>query len=396
MLRILSSIINFDGFRRCKAEWWRFAKSLFLVFGLAFAILISALEYVCWRTGETRSFTDAAAAQAGDPTVLWSARDSKEARFKLLRLAQQNPDVVVMGHSRVAQFRSAMFHPYRFYNMGRLTWNFDVYSDLLRRILKVSKPKVIIFSLDFTNFNPVNTEANLSNAPDFSGNRLRSHLQSLYDVYMILYTHPRVLLAGGTEPIDHLPAIGVLASFFSFGFRSDGSEKHSQPEMSSFGNDPGMKDSMPWNESPLFFGDKMGSRELSEFEEFAALARANGIQLIGVQMPMFGPAVRAMENSPQYGVLRDFRAHLAGGYFRRQGVIVFDYLNYPPYGDDCRYFLDRVHTGEVVSAAVLKDMWTSDSRVRALLPGLDIASLDRKIKEDQSAARHAELYGQEY
>jgi hypothetical protein len=396
MSHTLSSIISFESFRQYKAEWLKFAKRLGLVFGLTGLVLISILEFICWRTAESMEYHDAAAAQERDPRLIWNARDSEEARFKLQRLAQVSPDVVVMGHSRISQFRSAMFRPYSFYNIGRLSWRLDMYCDMLRRIVKVAKPRVIVFSLDFTAFNSVYTQNYAGVNQDFGDNRLWDHFDALYDIYMMLYVHPQLIMAGRREVLENLPTIGVRAAFFSYGFRSDGSETESQVAVRSFGYNSNLAVSMPWNSDPFFFGESMGADELSQFEEFTAIARANGIQLIGVQMPIYGPAVRAIENSPRFGILKDFRAHLASGYFERQGVIVFDYMRFPPYSDDYQYFADCVHSGEVVSAAVLDKMWRSDSRVRALLPNLDIAGLDRKIEEDRRAPRHYELFKEEY
>ena len=396
MLRTLSSIISFESFRLHRKEWLLFWKGVLGSVGLSLLVLIGGLEFICWRTGESMDYKTAAALQQKNLSLIWNARDSFESRFKLLRLSQENPDVITMGHSRMAQFRSAMFHPYRFYDDARTSWRWDMYSDLLERIVKVAKPKVILFSLDFTSFNPAYTKYYEGISQQFDDNRTRDHLDALYDISMILYTHPKAILAGSHEPRFGLPAIGIRPALFSYGFRGDGSETDSVPVMRLFGYGTFVNTPIPPNQEPFFYGDKMGEWEKTQFERFAKIARDNGIQLVGIQMPMHCGTVSALEKNPHLGILRDFRAHIADGYFQKQGVIVFDYLDFLPYTEDYHYFMDRTHTGEVVSAAVLRSIWLSNSRVRELLPNLDIKALDEKINEDWKNPRHAEAYGQEF
>jgi len=90
------------------------------------------------------------------------------------------------------------------------------------------------------------------------------------------------------------------------------------------------------------------------------MARAKGITLIGVQMPMYGPLVRYLEKDKRFGILADFRAHVASGYFARLGVTVFDYLDLKPYSDDKRYFIDPWHPTEVIMAHE-KDDFSEDN-----------------------------------
>jgi hypothetical protein len=85
--------------------------------------------------------------------------------------------------------------------------------------------------------------------------------------------------------------------------------------------------------------------------------------------------------------LKDFRNHVAQGYFERQGVLFYDYLRFPPFSMNYRYFFDAGHPMPPVMAAVLLSM-DSDPRFRALLPRLDTEPLWRGLEADSKKARH--------
>jgi len=384
----LSNIINFKTFRTEGEEWKRFAKIIFLAGGIPLLFVFVVLETVAWRIGETIPFTWAAQEQAENPDLLWSAgRQQNYVTFKLDRVAEVRPDILVMGQSRLGQLRGAMFHPYSFYNLCRVSWPIDTYLEILHHLPEGYHPKVIIFDLDFFMFNPLYPKYYADVAPAFTG---PSHWNALADVLLALRKNPMLIFAGHRSPMGQ-PVLGLAAYRSSSGTRQDGSELWPLPLLQKAGRDLNMLKDAEWDGPQFFHGDAMGTEELAQFEEFTAWARARNITLIGVQMPTYDPVVRAVEQDPGYGILKDFRNHISSGYFDRQGVIVFDDLTFPPYSGDYRYFINAIHPTEAVNAAVVLKM-VSDPRVKAALPNLDTASLQRKLDEDKNADQHIELY----
>lgn len=391
----LFNIISFETFRTEATEWKRFGKVFFLVVLLPLPLLLLIVEIVAWRSGEMIPPEVAARMQTETPRLRWlGSRETLSARFKLIRLDQERPDVLIMGASRMCQFRSQMFRPYSFYNLSRVSWPLDTYPPLFRRFPDGYAPKVIIFGLDFFMFNHRYTTDPIfeSNAPIYALSPLDNHLITLSDTFISFCEDPACVLADGHDPVSGAPVIGLGPSIEGTGFRLDGSETQAIDDLKL--HDRPNRDFLKGNllnEQPLYYGDAMGKEEMARFEEFAALARARGIKLIGVQMPMYGPVARYLENDPNFGILKDFRAHIASGYFDRLGVTVFDYLDFPPYSEDERYFMDPWHPTEPVSAAVLCVMH-NDPRVSALLPNLDTEPLRQKLLEEVNGNQHVYLY----
>jgi len=391
----LFNIISFETFRSEATEWKRFGKWLFLVVLLPLLLLFLLVEIVAWRSGEMIPPEAAARMQTETPGLRWlGSRESLSARFKLIRVDQERPDVLIMGASRMCQFRREMFRPYSFYNLARVSWPLNTFPTLFRHLPEGYTPKVIIFGLDFFMFNPrYTTDPELSpNPPIYSASPLVNHLITLNDTFITLYGNPAGILADGRDPLTGGPVIGLGPSINSTGFRLDGSETQSNSDLIKYNrHDRAFLRGNMLNVQPLYYGDAMGKEEMAQFEEFAALARARGIKLIAVQMPMYGPVVRYLENDPHFGILKDFRAHIASGYFDRLGVTVFDYLSLPVYGDDDHYFMDIWHPTEPISGAVLYLMH-NDPRFRAVLPDLDAEPLRQKLLEEVSGNQHVYLY----
>ena len=391
----LSNIISFETFRTEAGEWKRCGKIFFLMVILPVLLLFPIVEIVAWRTGDTIPPEVAARMQTEDPHPRWAgSREAFSARFKLIRVGRERPDVLIMGASRMCQFRGEMFRPYSFYNLSRVSWPLDTYPGLFRHLPEGYTPKIILFGLDFFLFNPT-----YASEPDFKRGvpryatpTWRDHLLILRDTFVALCENPAAIFADGHDPHNGEPVIGLHPSTDGSGFRQDGSEPQLDSDLEKYrAPHYDLLKGNILNRMPLYFGDAMGTGEMAQFEEFAALARAKGITLVAVQMPMYGPLVRHLEKDGRFGILADFRAHIANGYFARLGVPVFDYLNFQPYSDDKRYFIDACHPTETVSAAVVVAL-LSDPRMKALLPAIDREALRRKLAENFNADQQVYLY----
>lgn len=386
----LSSIISFKTFRNEGAEWKRFAKILFLLVGGTLLALLGMLEFVSRRTGQTIPYPQAVRLQAENHGVLWNKGDSYQAAFKLIQIGQRRPDILVMGQSRMKEFRSGMFAPYSFYNFAKISWTFGVYAQLWEQMPADYKPKAVIFSFDFFNLNARYLADYPNTMPRLSQPAWKEHLDALRDTYNLFYKNPGVILAGHHDAKGR-PTIGLHASLFGDGIRWDGSECQPIAALKTAGRNPDLFHTVQWNFPPIYYGDKMSADELALFEKFVSLVRSKGTIPIAVQMPIYGPVMRGIEENPHYGVLADFRKRAASDYFEKMGVLFFDFSKFPPYSDDYRYFVDAFHPTQAVDAAVALKI-ASDPRVKAALPLLDREALERTLEQDKNADQHVEVY----
>jgi hypothetical protein len=387
-----SSIISFDTFKLEKAEWSRFARWVIPAILVPIAVMFFLCETLAWRLGEFVPAEKAAEMQMKNPNMLWMARvDSNQARFKLFRLAQERPTVLVMGQSRACQFRTEMFRPYSFYNLSQISWPYETYCDILRRFPEGYNPKVIIFNLDFFMFNPRYTAYYKRASPHFEAPTWTDHFKCLRDVYITLCGNPADLWASRHNPYTGQPSLGLRPSLTGEGFRSDGSITQPLPPGAPF-SDTELMYHVAWNKTSMYYyGDSLGEAELKSYNDFVSMARSRGIALIGVRMPVYDSAYKVEVTDPRFGIVQKFSDQLAKGYFERDGVIVFNYAQFPPYTASPNYFPEAGHPSAIVSAAVLYQM-ASDPRVKALLPDLDVASLKQKLDEDKTAKDHFSVY----
>lgn len=371
-----------------RGEWRRFWKVVISSTVVPLGILLGVLEWFGWDLGET--YTPAALVRAWDehPDMVWMGiRVQAHARLKLAEAAHQRADVLIMGQSRLGQVRARMFAPYTCYNLARVSWPFDTYVELLRRLPADYRPKVILFNADFFMFSDKYEDHYRELAPVF-GHELSEHLIQVNNVATQTLQHPS--LAWRRADYTGRPARGISALRNLDGFFKDGSERSPQAALAVAGRSPEDLLRPTWKEY-VTGGEKMDDAEMAALKEFVELGRAKGIPMIAVQMPMYGPAVRLLEKDSNYRILQDYRDHVAHGYFDRLGIPFFDYMSFPPYTENYRYFFDAVHPGEALTAAVIAALG-SEAPMNALLPRLDVDDLRRRLDGEKDANQHIRLY----
>jgi hypothetical protein len=389
-----SSTIDSKSVRSESAELKRFARILLLGFVPPFLVILGLLELIAFRTGETRTPAEAAQDQAHDRNIVWeSIRHDNLVRFKVARASLERPAVLIMGHSRMNQFRSKMFQPYSFYNISRIAWPISVNRDVLLNLPPDYAPKVLFFTVDFFMFNPHYGSEYPKALPNLHPSAVEEHIAGLNAVLGELPTSPR-LAWSRTAAFYGGPAQGIQAIKTGNGFRWDGSETW-LPGMFRMAGRPPDLDDAKWNLGLSDDGNRVSEEKMAEFQEFVSVAQKKGITVIAVQMPMHPALVNRLEKESGNNVLHDFNSKIAQGYFDRLGVIFFDFLRFPGLGEDYRYYVDARHPTEALSAAVLLAMY-ADPRVKALLPNLDAAALQMKLEQEKSAAQHIILYGNEF
>jgi len=350
----------------------------------AFLVLIGGLEWLGWSTGET--YTPRALARALDqnPNFVWMPlRIQAAAALKLGMVDEERPDILLMGHSRLQEVKPAIFRPYSAYNLAAVMWPFNTYTDLLFHLPDGYRPKIIFFTVDFFMFGSKYDEHFRAIAPVY-GHGLSENIYHLHDVLASLSLAPDLFWRRTDK--SGRPALGIGALEGRPVFVKDGTGLGSLKMMSVAGTSPDALMNDGWKDG-VTGGDKMGASEMADLKAFVDLGRKMGIVMVAVQMPIYGPVLRSMERDPQYAILKDFQSHEANGYFASIGLPFFDYLKFLPFSEDYHYFIDPLHPGQPLSAAVIAAM-ASDPRIHSALPRLDIEELHRQFDEQRSWSQH--------
>jgi hypothetical protein len=394
MSRTLSSIINFRSFWTEGAEWRHFAKVLLLVISTPVILSCLLAKFAAWKMGDTIPFEEVALAQAKNPKLLYMpTRDVNVARYKLARVAQERPDILLMGESRGMSFRAAMFAPYSCYNLSVPASTMDAQLALLNRLPEGYKPKAVFLNLDFFVLDSSYAGIHAKYAtPNLEARPWTDYFEALHDSYLNLLTHPESISPRSHDPLYGLPSIGSRPAYSSYGMRSDGSFTLYANQLEEAGTTPPNFDVFVKNPNmPLYPADHLDAFEVSKFEKFVRLTQDKGIALVCFQPPVFGPILREVRQTSRYRLLEDFEARAKQGYFDRLGVTFFDFIQFPPWSENSAYFMDPFHPLEVLDAEMVLKM-SEDSRVKAILPNFDTAALQRQLDGNAQADRHLFLY----
>jgi hypothetical protein len=339
-------------------EWGRLVGILLLVFS-PLLLAAAALEALAWRVGETMPPAMISTWQDGAPDRVWRGGDGHSfLPYKLARIRDLKPEIIALGPGRANAFGGKPFAPYSFFNAGLTAWTFDQYRRFLERITRDGyAPRAIVFDLDYWMFSP--------GFDHYWGNRFDEapspHIDDLMRVMGQLAADP-IGLWRRLAVTDRVH--GLYAVLTGEGFAADGAlaAKPVSDDPRRLADD-GTGIGVP----PAVLGDMISDAQVSQFERFAALAKAKHIALIGVQLPYYSKILDELNGSPDAGIWRQFQSAEWRERFASAGVIYFDFSDMPEYRDKPGYFTDSLDPDARVVADISQRMM-ADPRVRALLP----------------------------
>jgi len=195
-----------------------------LPFAFAFAVVTGFLMWI----GESLPLPMVVELQQSETPVLFRpAYGNRDQQFKLLSVNANQPQVMVLGSSRVLQFREHFVteNPDAFYNAAAPAWEIEEVRNLLFNIDHI--PDVILLGIDPVWFNEDYPGDPIVEPPMSDYARIwrvnRTFIQELldgetFDVPMLLRREE----PGGSGGI----ALGLRAIRDGHGFRNDGSEQY--------------------------------------------------------------------------------------------------------------------------------------------------------------------------
>jgi hypothetical protein len=353
-----------------------------LIAGGCFAVL----AWVGQVTGTTWRPRSLAAAQAHNRDLLVLPVDLRHwAALKVARIAQEQPEIVLIGSSRGNQVRSVMFQPYAFYNASLTAWTIDQVTMMLEHVTRVAKPRVAIITLDYFMFGDTYAAVNASRTMYFN-NDLRIQYQSAIILVRTIFNEPHVrermipiLLDDRLEAgPDGMSLLGIEAIRAQAGFRWDGSFLNQQ------GNIQYAAERIKANSGILEMshgGPRIARRQMAALEKLAMLARDRGITLVAVQLPILEATIRYLDDAPSSyaGIWREVQTAEMAATMSSMGIAFFD-LSRLPLLPDPSNFIDAAHTTE---GAVLKAVvrLLEEPRFSAIFPALDKHRLQRDLAD---------------
>lgn len=300
-------------------------------------------------------------------------------RLKYNEILRRDPDILMLGSSRVLSFREEIFgEDADFFNAGRVLHSLDDLSDFTEILLPKINPKIIYLGVDFY----------WLGSKEYFEHALRKvsyTKDEIYDWRSYLYFNKMFLLEIIKKPsliiriINNEPdifgkktAIGLQA-LNGNGFRFDGSfqygtvitERRGSPDYVDILTPP-ILEQIVSGIGAFQFDEYINPARVKTLKDFLIKVKEKNIHVIGFSAPFSIEVYQKLITSPHH---KDFFAKSRqeiSVVFEEAGFSYFDFHSPESLDIDDSYMLDGTHMGETAAAIVLKKI-TPDINIKTYL-----------------------------
>lgn len=343
----------------------------FILRGIAFLLPLALIwSGAVFRSGEMTDWDDAIRMQLQDTGILYGPTYTENYFYYRAEATRQiEPEVLIIGDSRVAYMRSFFFNqPEKVYNA---CWGALSTADM-EYFLK-SQPagsiKTVIFALNHAEFNknyitveyPDEDVYTKKNPPPSFGEVSLSMLTAWKNGSLSL---PEVWFTSGR--------VGLGAVVSSSGMMSDGS-LYPGGELATIEKDPnpelrmaGVRWRIETGQMRFEYGDVVDAGAVQHLDSLLSYCKSQDIQVI-CYLPSYAPSINVLmeEYREQYG----YHFALAGTVaplFEKYGFEFYDYTDATVFGCDDSYFMDGFHGGDALTVRMMLDMMEKGSALGGL------------------------------
>jgi len=375
---------------------------IFFAFGSAFAAAVTGgcLTALLSRANELVLLDFDRLVRRDD--VLWGPAFYQGGSYKLIRYRLTRPDILVLGSSRVTQFRDFMAPTARLYNASLAATSLEEAQVFIDAAFPRHKPTVLLLGIDPWWFSPQWAE----HAPDLSLNRdlgeegvnwrniIANALAKAVDPHFLAALMARPLTAdsvGGRQPV------GYMASYLASGFRPDGSRQYGeelivrQPyfDQAGFGYANGFRyyrDKIRTNTDRFSYVGPLSNTGLAALRRLIRTCQAQGVEPV-LFLPPFPHAV--YQEIQQSSTQRDYFARLeaaVAAVAAEEGASSFNFHDLAELSVSDRQSIDDIHVDEIATAAAFLRMRETSPGLRRLVPDRDVAGLQDRLNRPQTWA----------
>ncbi|WP_133614256.1 hypothetical protein [Dongia mobilis] len=353
-------------------------------------LVVSGLYKFLERTGETMGPVAAAHRQAETGEKYGAALAYRPYAFKLERYRMVQPDVLLVGSSRVMAFAGEGFSA-SVYNAGGAANTIDQAMAFIDAALALHKPKSVLLGLDFWWFNPnrddeIDTTMQDTDAIRISLTQLAEPLQWLSDGRI----SPGQLVAGMLPGYQAPPGIGALAQFVGQGWDRHGRYDygmlyegglHSEDENfeRTLERLRKAKASSKFNVAVLPFEES-----IAELNTIVGKLRAEGIEVVLFLPPVAPPVLSQLTDNPDDLLIPAWVDSVWA-----TGAPVIDAQDPAEIGSGPCEFIDGFHGGEVTYLRILDRIASQQDLLIAR--AIDRAAVQGLIESNTGHARIDEL-----
>ncbi len=351
--------------------------------GLLFGVLLLNV-LMLYRAGELKDHSEMISEQVSENKFV-NTTVTSILPYKIAMYARIKPDIVLMGTSTAQQFRQSMFKA-SFYNLGGTGWGPYESAYVLEKILKIHKPKIILFGQDM--FALCDSQNEIGKTVEIPTRVTGGHaLNRGYD--NPFFPPFDLALKGHLSPAEYVDIVftefpdsghqshflGVFGKLFLAGFAKDGSFVRIASELATTRPETGKEEQLVGRGGHFNVCESSAFR-LEMLEFLISRIRDMGVDLVGFVPPYAPKAYRQSLTDLKLKVQRQM-------YQSRLKNMGFDefYDFYDPRSlgaKDCE-FTDNVHLGDIVAVRMLKSM--TDKGSARMATWIDIGVLESMLSE---------------
>jgi len=348
---------------------------------------IGCMEFFLWRAGELTSIRAIAREHGrGDPPSSYSPMlmpDQIE-RLHYERIVVQRPNVLVVGSSRVARFRSEMFEPdIRFYNSSRSVRSVQDVADFISVWPADYVPQSLLLGLDETWFNPHNPVIRHFSADVIRDDYLKppAHAFAFRNLARAVvrgnidFDMVKRIILGRDEGLRRFGVGAWTTRGFDNevwrlgGYRNDGSVQEMDKVFHSVSNDVFMPERLNRIRKGLYPyvpAQAPDRARLTLLAETLTRLQARGTRIVGFIPPVTSGVRREIAAIPALNHFYEDTARALLTMFRDHRWPFYDARRLEDFGLDDRSMIDGVHSTETFHVALLLRM-AQDTDVREAL-----------------------------
>lgn len=317
--------------------------------------LISVVKVFFYRMGDLLDESAAVEMQIASPDIcLYGSLAARNHQIYKLKLYEAvKPDIVVIGSSRVLQFKDAMFTG-SFLNLGRILNTLNTGEPVIRRLLQIHRPKLVLMGIDFWWFNSAYKKPKPQNL-DFR--RVRNNDMSV--LVRLLRKSLKTPAVFRLVPSMFAPRrcpIGVAAKTYLNGFGADGFRYYGRrliiaPEDTEDYRFLNTKKRIEGGNKRFQYASDPEPVFIERFIRLVAMLEENGVETV-LYFPPLAPAVYAhMQTHGEYRYIPRLKEILAA-----RGLNFLDFHDPASLGlTDCE-FLDGFHAGDTAHGKMLQEI----------------------------------------
>lgn len=338
-----------------------------IIISLPIVLVLAFLFFILIKSGETTQIENAITKQNKTRGLIGYAYSNISSTLKTKKTSEIKPEVLILGTSRVMQFRDFFFNDsILMYNAGggiEKIKEFKFFFDEVYENQNKSTPRLLIISLDqyFFNENWDNLSSNTYVLPDVS---IKSVTPTILRQELSAILTGKITLSDISKLLSNNKNVGLTANIYNDGFREDGSyyyqriiNNNKDEHLNSFEKEI---TNIEKGTRRFEYSNKVNSKALDELSNFIEYCSKNHIHVVAFLPPYAHSIIEKMNQTGKYGYIEDLYKSISP-IMNKYDFKLFDFTDIESFGSSDYEAIDGFHGSEKTYLRMFIEMSKNDS-----------------------------------